>query len=43
MVSYPKLMVFLGEEKMSDVPPGLRNAPQILQWFKNTYNLEANA
>lgn len=40
MVSYPKLFVFLGEENMGPVPPGLRSAPQILNWFKNTYDLE---
>jgi len=26
MVSYPKLKVFLGEEMLGDVPPGLRTA-----------------
>lgn len=41
MVSYPKLKVFLGEELLGDVPPGLRSAPQILHWFKNNYNLES--
>ena len=40
MVSYPKLFVFLGEENMGPVPPGMRSAPQILNWFKNTYDLE---
>jgi len=39
MVSYPKLMVFLGEEKMGDAPPGLRTAPQLFHWFKSTYNM----
>jgi len=39
MVSYPKLMVFLGEENMGNVPPGLRSAPQILHWFKTTFSL----
>jgi len=41
MVSYPKLFVFLGEEQMGSVPSGLRNAAQILHWFKSTYNLGA--
>jgi hypothetical protein len=40
MVSYPKLLVFLGEENMGQVPSGLRNAPQIYNWFKNEYNLK---
>lgn len=39
MVSYPKLHVFLGEEQMESVPPGMRSAPQILQWFKSTFDL----
>jgi hypothetical protein len=39
MVSYPKLIVFLGEEKMGEVPSGLRTAGQIYQWFKNEYSL----
>jgi len=26
MVSYPKMFVFLGEELMGDVPPGLRTS-----------------
>lgn len=40
MVSYPKLLVFLGEENMGPVPPGMRSAPQILHWFKTTFDLE---
>lgn len=40
MVSYPKLLVFLGDEQMESVPPGLRSAPQILNWFKQTFSLE---
>ncbi len=39
MVSYPKLLVFLGEENMGPVPSGLRNSAQILHWFKTTYEL----
>ena len=39
MVSYPKLKVFLGEELMGDVPPGMRNANAIFSWFKENYNL----
>lgn len=39
MVSYPKLKVFLGEEEMESVPPGLRTAPQILSWFRTTFGL----
>ena len=40
MVSYPKLFVFLGEEKLGEVPQGLRNAAQLFHWFKKEYNLE---
>lgn len=40
MVSYPKLLVFLGEEQMEGVPPGMRTASQILGWFKSTFSLE---
>ena len=41
MVSYPKLFVFLGEEKMGQLPGGLRNAVSILNWIKDTYNLDS--
>ena len=40
MVSYPKLKVFLGEEQMESVPPGMRSAHQIFNWFRSTFNLE---
>lgn len=43
MVSYPKLFVFLGEEKLGEVPGGLRSAPQIYHWFKNEYKLTETA
>lgn len=43
MVSYPKLFVFLGEEKMGEAPPGLRNAQQLYHWFKNEYKLDETA
>lgn len=39
MVSYPKLFVFLGDENMGSVPAGLRNAPQIINWFKSNFDL----
>ena len=39
MVSYPKLKVFLGSELMGDVPPGVRTAFEIKNWFVNEYNL----
>jgi hypothetical protein len=39
MVSYPKMKVFLGEELMGDVPPGLRNAQDIKSWFLKQYGL----
>lgn len=42
MISYPKLLVFLGEEKMGEVPMGFRNAAQIYHWFKKEYNLSEN-
>lgn len=41
MVSYPKLLVFLGNENMGSVPPGLRSAPQILNWFRSNFDLES--
>ena len=40
MVSYPKLLVFLGRENMGAVPPGMRSAPQILSWFRSNFDLE---
>ena len=43
MVSYPKLFVFLGSENLGEVPSRLRNAAQILSWFKTTYDLEESA
>lgn len=39
MVSYPKVKVFLGEELMGDVPPGLRTAAEIKSWFLKQYGL----
>lgn len=39
MVSYPKLIIFLGEEKMGEVPSGLRSSGQIYAWIKNEYGL----
>ncbi len=39
MVSYPKLKVFLGEELLGDVPPGLRTAQDIKSWFLKQYGL----
>lgn len=41
MVSYPKLFVFLGEEKLGEVPSGLRTSPQIYHWFKKEYDLNS--
>ena len=42
MVSYPKLKVFLGEEILAEVPPGIRNAQQMFAWFKKEYSLNEN-
>jgi hypothetical protein len=39
MVSYPKLKIFLGEELLGDVPPGLRTANDISSWFLKQYGL----
>ena len=39
MVSYPKMKIFLGEELLGDVPPGLRTASEIGSWFVKQYGL----
>lgn len=43
MVSYPKLKVFLGEELLGDVPPGLRSAVEIQSWFSKQYGVGEGA
>lgn len=40
MVSYPKMFVFLGNEKLGELPGSMRSAQQIFAWFKKEYSLE---
>lgn len=40
MVSYPKMFVFLGNEKLGELPGNMRSAQQIFAWFRKEYNLE---
>ena len=37
MVSYPKVIVFLGEEIMGEVPGNFRKTDQMYYWFINEY------
>ena len=43
MVSYPKVLVFLGEETMGEVPSNYRKTDQMYYWFVNEFGFNKPA
>ena len=40
MVSFPKIMMVLGEEVLGEVPGNMRNSHAFKFWFDNTFKIK---